>query len=204
MTLPGYPIDRFIRQIIRSGLLGLLWVLLVPGATQAQDGPRYEVFLGYSYLNAKPANTIDRLSMHGAHLEVFYPISRRLGPVLDISAHIGTTDIPQSTFGASEVNISQYAITTGVRFNGLQWKRLRGTMRALVGISMGDVSSDLAREFWIEETVFAAALGGGVILDLSDWVALRIVQPNLFLTTFGDDTQISTRVSTGLVLKIHP
>jgi hypothetical protein len=64
------------------------------------------------------------------------------------------------------------------------------------------VSSDLARDLWIEETAFAAAFGGSIVLDLSDWVALRLFQPNVFLTTFGDDTQLSTRYSAGLAVKI--
>jgi len=41
------------------------------------------------------------------------------------------------------------------------------------------------------------------MLDLSDWVSLWLIQPDFFLTTFGDDTQISKRYSTGLVVKVN-
>jgi hypothetical protein len=39
------------------------------------------------------------------------------------------------------------------------------------------------------------------MLDISDRIAIRLIQPNFLLTTFGDDTQISQRFSTGLVVK---
>jgi len=65
------------------------------------------------------------------------------------------------------------------------------------------VSSDLFRELWVEETAFVAAFGGSLMLDLSDWVSLRLIQPDFFLATFGDDTQISKRYSTRLVVKVN-
>ena len=194
---------RYVAAMIAAGMLvGGLWGGLLPA--QAQHDPRYEVFLGYSYLDAKPDGDIDSFGMHGAHLEVFFPMSRRLGPVLDLSGHVGTADDPSNIFQDSDVEIGQFAITTGIRYNGFQWRRVRGGLRALVGISRGSVSSDLARDLWIEETAFAAAFGGSVMLDLSDWVALRLFQPNFFLTTFGDDTQLSKRYSAGLVVRSTP
>ncbi len=196
---------RYVAAMIAAGMLvGVLWGGLLPAPAQAQDDPRYEVFLGYSYLDAKPDGDIDSFGMHGAHLEVFFPVTRRFGPVLDLSGHVGTADAPPNVFQVSEIEISQFAITTGLRTNGFQWNRLRGAVRALVGISRGSVSSDLARDLWVEETAFAAAFGGSIMLDLSDRIALRLIQPNFFLTTFGDDTQLSKRYSAGLVVRITP
>ncbi len=175
----------------------------MPAPAQAQYDNRYEVFIGYSYLNAKPNRDLDHFGLHGAHIEVFYPVSRRLGPVLDLSGHFGTVDVPPNIYGVSEVEISQFAITTGIRYNGFQWKRLRTALRALVGISTGRVGMDLSSGLWIEETAFAAAFGGSIMLDLSDRVSLRLIQPNFFLTTFGGNTQFSQRISTGLVVKFN-
>ena len=194
---------RYVVALITAGMLvGVLWGGLLPAPAKAQDDPRYEVFLGYSYLDAKPDNDIDSFGMHGAHLEVFFPVTRRFGPVLDVSGHVGTADAPPNIFQVSDIEISQFAITTGLRYNGFQWRRLRGALRGLVGISRGSVSTDLARDLWVEETVFAAAFGGSIMLDLSDRIALRLIQPNFFLTTFGDDTQLSKRYSAGLVVRI--
>ena len=194
---------RYGVALITAGMLvGVLWGGLLPAPAKAQDDPRYEVFLGYSYLDAKPDNDIDSFGMNGAHLEVFFPVTRRFGPVLDVSGHVGTADAPPNVFQVSDIEISQFAITTGLRYNGFQWRRLRGALRGLVGISRGSVSTDLARDLWVEETVFAAAFGGSIMLDLSDRIALRLIQPNFFLTTFGDDTQLSKRYSTGLVVRI--
>ena len=194
---------RYVVALITAGMLvGVLWGGLLPAPAKAQDDPRYEVFLGYSYLDAKPDNDIDSFGMNGAHLEVFFPVTRRFGPVLDVSGHVGTADAPPNVFQVSDIEISQFAITTGLRYNGFQWRRLRGALRGLVGISRGSVSTDLARDLWVEETVFAAAFGGSIMLDLSDRIALRLIQPNFFLTTFGDDTQLSKRYSAGLVVRI--
>jgi len=198
MTRNQFRLQRITRRI----LVGVLWTVLLPVLTHAQVGTQNEAFLGYSYLDAKPDDDLSSFGMNGAHLEVFFPVSRRLGPVLDLSGHVGTVDAPPNIFGVSEIEITQFAITSGIRYNGFRWKRLRGALRALVGISTGSVSGDLFRELWIEETAFAAAFGGSIMLDLSDWFALRLIQPNFFLTTFGDDTQISKRYSTGLVLKL--
>jgi len=197
------PIARYVTLITQGMLVGLLLGVLMPAPAQAQYDTRYEVFLGYSYLDAKPDSDIDRFGMSGAHIEIFLPLSEKFGPVLDLSGHTGTADAPPNSYGVSEIETSQFAITTGIRYNGFQWKRLRGALRGLVGLSTGSVSSDLSRELWIEETAFAAALGGSFMLDLSDWVSLRLIQPNFFVTTFGGDTQISKRYSTGLVVKIN-
>jgi len=189
--------------ITQRVLVGLLVGWLMPFEAQAQVDTRSEVFVGYSYLNAKPDRDIDRFGMSGVHVEVFVPLSRRFGPVLDLSGHAGTADAPLNRFGVSEIDVRQLAITTGIRYNGFRWKRLRGAFRGLVGISTGSVSTDLSSELWIEETAFAAALGGSIMLDLTDWVTLRLIQPNLFLTTFGNETQMSQRYSAGLVVRLN-
>jgi len=204
MESSDYAYRYVVARITAGILLGVLWGGLLAAPAQAQQDARYEIFLGYSYLHTKPDGDINSFGMHGAHMEIFVPMSQRFGPVLDLSGHVGTADAPPNIFQVSDIEISQFAITSGIRYNGFQWRRLRGALRALVGISRGSVRSDLARDLWIEETAFAAAFGGSMMLDLSDWVALRLIQPNFFLTTFGDDTQLSSRYSTGLIVRITP
>jgi len=93
-------------------IIGVLAGFLMPA--QAQPDHRYEAFLGYSYLDAKPDRDLDSFGMHGAHIEIFVPLSRWFGPVLDLSGHAGTVDAPPNRYGVSEIDVSQFAITTGL------------------------------------------------------------------------------------------
>ena len=162
-----------------------------------------EIFLGFSVLNAQPDSLLDSFNMSGGHIEVFVPFSRKFGAVLDISGHTGTVDAPTNIFGVSEIELTQFAILTGIRYEGFQWKSLQGAFRLLVGASTGSVKTDLSDALWIESTNFAAAFGGSLTLALSDLISLRLIQPNLLLTTFGGESQISRRLSTGLVVNIN-
>jgi hypothetical protein len=178
-----------------------LLIALATNLAAAQSVDQNEFFFGYSLLNAKTDSDLDRSTLHGGNLAFFYAISEGWGLVLDVSGHGGTVDAPEGVYGVSEIEVSQLAIMTGVRKSGLKWGRLRLAARALIGLTTGSAETDLARSLWVEETGFAAALGGTLMLDVSDTIAIRLIQPNLFLTTVGDETQLGQRLSTGLVVK---
>ncbi len=162
-----------------------------------------EIFLGFSVLNAQPDSLLDSFSMNGGHVEVFVPFSRKFGAVLDVSGHTGTVDAPVNIFGVSEIELNQFAILTGIRYEGFQWKSLQGAFRLLVGAATGSVKTDLSDELWVESTNFAAAFGGSLTLALSDLISLRLIQPNLLVTTFGGESQTSKRFSAGLVVNVN-
>jgi hypothetical protein len=187
--------------VLARGTLGvlLLGALAVqPAAAQAMG--RTEVFVGYSLLRAEPDVDLDPFGMNGVHIEVFHAISERWGPVLDVSGHTGAVDAPPTAYGVSRIEIGQFAFMAGIRRNGARWGPMRLAGRVLIGVSRGTVETDVSQSLWVEETAFAAALGGSLMLDVSDRITVRLIQPNFLMTTFGNETQWSQRVSSGLVL----
>jgi hypothetical protein len=189
------------RAVLARGTLGVLLLTalaLQPAAAQYEG--RSEVFVGYSLLRAEPDVDLDPFGMNGAHIEIFHAVSERWGPVLEVSGHAGTVDAPPSAYGVSRIEVGQFAVMTGVRRNGARWGPVSLAVRALIGVSRGSVETDVSRSLWVEQTAFAAALGGSLMLDVSDRIAVRLIQPNFFVTTFGSETQWSQRVSSGLVL----
>ena len=157
------------------GLLGLTLLLALPAA--AQETPKAEVFLGGSYIRSDGAN------FRGWNGSVSGNLNDWFGIVGDFSGHYYPL-----------VNGHIYTFTFGPQFSYRKNARVTPFVRALLGgarVGGGGVS----------DTSFAANVGGGVDIKVSDSFAIRAIQADALITRFGGSTSTDARLSVGIVLR---
>jgi opacity protein-like surface antigen len=186
--------------------VGLLITLSMP--VKAQEAPRIEVFGGYSYFRSDGGR-----SLHGWNASIAGNVSSWFGLVGDFSGHYGAQSLrtefplpgsPGTISAKSDGNSSLHLQLFGPRFSYRSNERVTPFAHALLGaarlstratVSVGDLSTDIS----LANIGFAAALGGGLDLKLTESIALRLIQADYLLTHFGGSTQKSARLSVGLV-----
>ncbi len=177
----------------------LLFVGLLPLAASAQDGPKGEIFGGYSYARSEGTN------LNGWEASGTGYFTDNFGIEADFSGHYRTTE---TTFPAvppftttpqtirSEYSVYSFLAGPHVRF---QEGRLAPFAHAVFGASRASV--DLSGTTLVSpdhDTGFAMAAGGGVDVELSDSVSVRLVQADYYMTRFGARLD-GARISTGIV-----
>src|SRR2546423_1589731 len=172
------------------------------------DYPKNEFFAGYSAHSADINTlTIDphRTTQHGVNLEYTRNLTRRVGFVVDTSAHFhrDTLTTSLSTFTSKR---DQYFVLGGLQIRAGNDKRVRPFAHALVGASLfRGFTSDLQTSGNVytfdDATSFAMALGGGLDVRLSKRIDLRLIQADYTPTFFGSGRQNNFRLSVGVVFK---
>src|SRR2546428_13585213 len=72
----------------RACLFGLGMLFLLAQTAAAQDTPKVEAFLGYSYVRANPATSgAPSFNLHGGSASVAYNVSNSLGLVADFGGY---------------------------------------------------------------------------------------------------------------------
>jgi len=187
-------------------------VMTLPLATRVDAQPPGEVFLGYSFLQANTGGAtfdgvpieLESATMHGAEASGTYFTSRQLAWDLVFAVHNGQIAVPPGIEvpAGTELNIDfrQVAFMAGPRVRLVSTDTLNFDVRAVVGASKGNARA-VAGLFALDasNTVLAAALGASLTLKMGPSFGFRVVQPEVYITQFGDATQTSFRVSTGLV-----
>lgn len=169
---------------MRKVLLIVVSTLVFSFAAAAQDTPAAEFFGGYSYarVDASPASDIN---LHGWNASLAGNVNRWLGFVGDFSGHYGSP---------SGVDVNNHTFMFGPRVTGRS-ETATPFVHALFG---GARASALGSS----ETAFAMALGGGVDINASERVAVRIIQADYVMTRFSSVTQNNIRLSFGIVFKV--
>ncbi len=192
------------------GVATLVMTLGLAAGVAAQ--PASGVFLGYSFLQANPGGAtfdgapieLESETMHGAETSGTYFTSRRLGWDFVFAVHNGEIAVPPGVEVPEGTDLSidfkQIAFMAGPRVRLLSTDTLDLAVRAVAGVSKGNARA-VAGLFALDanNTVLAAAVGASLTLRLSDVFAYRVAQPEVYITQFGDATQTSFRVSTGIV-----
>ena len=129
-----------------------------------------------------------------------------LGFVADLSGHYGSVSLPPNVAGLAEVDINQHSVLLGPQFRFLRTKRLAASVHALVGMSRGKADLDVPPvdfdfRLGVKQTKLAGAFGVSVDFNLSEAIAWRIVQPDVFVTSFGGEQQNNFRLATGVVIR---
>ena len=175
----------------------LLWVLglflLVSAPTMAQDAPRVEIFGGYSYLRADRGD--NGINLNGWNAAVAGNINKWFGVVGDFSGHYGSIDLAPTV----KLDVNSHLFLAGPRFSCRKHERVTPFAHVLLGGARDEFSAQGLSESSI---AFAAAMGGGLDVKVSDRVALRLFQADYVLTRFNDDSQHNFRLSTGLVIRL--
>ncbi len=176
--------------------------------------PRFEWFLGYSYLRAVPSlDQTNRLYwLNGGSTSIAWNVNRSLGLVADFGG-FGDSKLrmmPASTVADSSGSAFTYLIGPRLSFR----KNERFTPFAQVlfgGVHAGEVTlsgcTDGNCVFLPAENKFGMTAGGGLDIKLRRHLAIRIVQAEYLMTGFEDRStgqsakQNDIRLSSGIVFR---
>lgn len=165
-----------------------VFVLAFAVSALAQEAPKAEVSLGYSYMRANAGGA--GFNLNGGSASFAGNVSSSFGIVGDFGGyHI-------SEAGA---DLNVYTYLFGPRLSYRKQERVTPFVQALFG---GARASAGFGGLTASENSFAMALGGGLDVKASSAVAIRIIQAEYLMTRFGGETQSNARISAGIVLRI--
>lgn len=201
-------------------------VLLFALTAAAQDAPRVETFLGYTYTRANSATNVPAFSANGGSGQVAVNLNNYVGFVMDIGAvhngYLNNVDI--------DTTVSNYLF--GPRLS-LRYSRIRPYFQVLFGGS--HIGSSVAANLVVpstgtptnpiylpgegnlplgpgqpitgrlvsSQTAFAMTVGGGLDIKINKWVSFRPIGLDYYMTRFqnmrslNDNNQHNIRYTTG-------
>lgn len=170
--------------------VALILLLALPGV--AQEHPKAEVFLGYSFARLD-TGAPGHQNMHGWNGAIQGNVTPWLGVVADFSGHYGTRTDPAT---GGDLNINTHQALFGPRIS--LPAKIRPFAHALFGVARGN-----AKLFGStgSESAFGMAVGGGIDAQVSDHVSWRVVQGDYLMTRFLDVNRNNFRLATGLVFR---
>lgn len=193
---------------------------LLPLCAKAQETPSAEVFGGYSYLHGETGR-----DLHGWNGSVAANLNKWFGLVVDVSGHYDSSSsnfvvtipdsptlpgLPPLAFRV-KMDTKIHTIMVGPRFSYRKIEKITPFAHALFGVSrthqeVQTVSASFESFSSDNNTTFAMAIGGGLDVNLSKRLALRVIQADylykrLEFNRFGFDTHDNLRASVGLVFR---
>ena len=189
---------------------------LFAGTVAAEDWPRSEVYLGYTYVRTNPAHDVPAFSANGGSGQFVYNFNKWFGAVLDLGA-VHNGDIRGIHLDSTLANF-----LLGPRFAVGKRSRFQPYFQVLFGGVYGTTStavSDSLLQPGIHGTLlfptgdflrvtrqqadFAMTAGGGLDIKINRHVFFRPIQLEYFLTRLrnfragSDNRQNNLRYSTG-------
>ena len=182
---------------MRNALCVFSLLLLAALPAAAQDTPKAEVSVGYSYIRTNPATPgIDSFNMNGGSASVAGNFNNWLGVVGDFGGY------KVGKINGVDVNATTYTYLFGPRVSWRGNDRITPFAQVLFG---GAHIRASAFGLTGSENAFALSAGGGVDVKVNDWLAIRPVQFEYLHTRFdegfGNDRQHSFRYTGGIVLR---
>lgn len=171
----------------------LAFFSLTAAAAFAQDVPKLDVFVGYSYVRDNPSTSgVNGFNLHGGSASVAYNANNWLSAVADFGGYHANNILGSGVDGT----LSTYLFGPRVSFR--KHERFTPFAQALFGVAHSSVS------FGSTDNAFAASFGGGVDVKLFHRLSWRPAQVEYLLTRFPEatssrETQNNLRVSTGVV-----
>ena len=193
------------RWALLSGVvLGV--VLLFSSAASAQDeNPKAEVFAGYSYVRVN-ASGAPGFNMNGGSASISFNPSSSFGIVADFGGyHVGNS-------GGVSVDGNVYSYLFGPKL-AYRSGRFTPFVQALFGGAHASGSGSvvaLARvrpqgvipvTGSLSENAFAMTLGGGLDVNATNHIGIRLIQAEYLMTRFTSETQNNARISAGVVFR---
>jgi opacity protein-like surface antigen len=193
------------RNVMKTNaiLLGTLLVFGVSASAQETTTPVAEVGLSYSYTRVNPGGTLSAANANGGYGYVEYNFNKVVGLVGELGAnHVGNA-------GGVQLGNTTFEYLFGPRFN---WRMSRFTpyVQTLVGgqrFSNGlDISSSTPRLASAQNN-FAAAIGGGVDINLTKHIAVKPIQVEYLMAQVSTGAgnlnfvQNNLRYSAGVVFR---
>lgn len=194
-------------------------LLLASGTLFAQDVPKSDLYLGYSFARVSPQTSgVGGIDLHGGSFSVSWNARRHFGLVADFGGYHGSKTFP-AILAASSPQIAPAAASNqlsgnisgniftymfGPRFT---YRNSENSQRAtpFVQVLFGGAhaSADILGASSSQNS-FAMSAGGGFDVRLVDRVSWRLVQAEYLLTRFDETgtgrlSQHNARISTGIV-----
>jgi hypothetical protein len=180
----------------------------------AQDHPRVETFVGYTYVRFYPQNVSPAFSANGGRGEFVYNFNRWFGGVVDAGA------VTNNNFAGFNISNTQAFFMGGPRFS-LRRSRFKPYAQAVFGgvyytastpvVGVGPIAppilnpaEPITARLVASQTKFALAAGVGLDIKLTRWLAFRPGAVDYYYTrlgdlrALGDNSQNSLRYSAGL------
>ena len=181
-------------------VVSTLAVLSVFGvAARAQEtAPRFDVFAGYSYVQANPGvNGANSFHLHGGSASVAYNYRSWLSGVADFGGYNNGNILNTGKSGT----FSTYLF--GPRVSYRHFRRITPFGQVLFGVAHANAAAFGTTG---TQNAFAMTAGGGVDYKVFDHFSVRPVQAEYLMTRFGvgttrTQTQNNVRLSTGFVLR---
>jgi len=195
-------------------LLGAVLLVLVPVVASAQANyPKAEIFGGYSYFRANPSEFDDLYewsNLNGWNASFAGNLNKWFGVEGDFAGYYGSPsvlgynipllNINYLTFmGGPKLTYRSGAVAPFAHF-------LLGAARGSFGGGIGSFNLTLT-----DETALAAAVGGGIDINLGKHLAVRAVQADYLMTRFSPITEFpfsglserqnNLRLSAGIVYR---
>jgi len=156
-------------------------IVLISGAlamAQEIETPKVEVGFNYSYARINPGGLIPAFNQNGGSGYVEYNLNRVVGLVADLGAY------HNNSINNFSVDNTTFSYLFGPRFNWRRSSRFTPYVQTLVGGARLNTLFDpsgAAAPVASTQNVFAAALGGGLDVNLTHHVLLKPAQVEYFL-----------------------
>ncbi len=194
-------------------LVGLIVFAGLPARAQ-NEYPKVELFAGYSYASTdlpRFTNRVPRMNGHGWAASIAGNLTRHFGITADFAGQYGTGDVQAffETTGRLEsrrINFSNHQLLFGPRFS-VRRERATGFAHALFGV-VHIRSSGFSVPFVIglvritPETDFAMAYGGGLDVNASKRLAVRVFQVDYIAVRGRGNWLHNVRAQAGIVIKV--
>jgi hypothetical protein len=188
-----------------------------PRPQGGDEFPRSEFFAGYAFGRLDDE---DYINTHGWNASVSGNFTSWFGLVGDFGGNYGSETLIGTVNGVAvraDADIQAYTFLFGPQFS-MRGERVSPFVRGLAGVARSKINgrgalAGVGQVVTVEvtDTAFAAAVGGGVDVRLTDRVWWRVLQADYILTRFDTidptfqvserATQHNFRFSTGLVFR---
>lgn len=187
------------KRLVTTVGLGVAMLLASPAAW-AQTDQEASLFVGYSYLHVG-LEDVDRGGTHGIEADYTYFLDRRFGFTLSASGHWGTVPAPPNIFGVRDFDFRQGTFLAGPHF--VLWRGLTSEagLRLLGGAVWRQLETDSLGVAVSDEVKFAGGASLNIDWRISDRIWIRIPQPSVIFSKFGDEWRGDFRIAAGLVIR---
>ncbi len=209
---------------MKKNLFLFAGVLIFAMVAVAQDTPRMETFLGYTYVRANSATNLPSFSANGGGGQFAYNFNVYLSAVADLGA------VHNGDIGGQPIDTTVANFLFGPRLS-MRFKNLRPYFQVLFGgvymasstqitafvdpsqpivlpggspvVAATPVSQAISARVGAQQTAFAMTAGGGLDLKISKHVSFRPIGLDYYLTrlqnlrTAGDNSQNNLRYTAG-------
>jgi hypothetical protein len=211
---------------MKKSIGGISLVLAFAMTAMAQDTPRTEMFLGYTYLRANSATNVPAFSANGGGGQFVYNFNKWIGAVADLGgvhngniggAHLDTTMGtflfgPRVTLRYSRINPYFQVLWGGVvaaTSTQIRVIPVASTLPVTTDLPvnnpvLANLDDAISARIGANQTAFAMSAGGGLDIKINKHVSFRPIGLDYFLTrlqnlrTAGDNNQNNLRYTTGI------